>query len=180
MAPSASRFTAVPTTIWSTRPHHREGGEERADARGPAPAAAATPASAEPEATATTKPAKAPVSMVPSIPMSIRPARSITQLAERGEQQRGRQTQRGLEQRLHLSRPPSGRGAGSRPPGRRRIETPTASRITTPCTTCVTTAGTPASRCIAAAPASSAPKKSADGITQSGCKRASSATAIAV
>ena len=45
---------------------------------------------------------------------------------------------------------------------------------------CTATAGTPASRCIDAPPASSAPKNTAVTTTQRGSRRASSATAIAV
>ena len=77
MAPSASRFTAVPTTIWSTRASTVKAAKRPPTAT-PAHAAAATPANGEPDATATAKPANAPVSIVPSIPMLIRPARSIT------------------------------------------------------------------------------------------------------
>ena len=146
----------MPTTIWSARPSTAAAAKSAPSAsaaatrRRHADGAASRVADGRREARRTRRPASCP-----RCPMLTTPARSTIELAEGRQQERRREPQRGLEQRVHQ---PRLRGSAK----------PTEKRITTPCTISVTTAGIPASRCIAPAPASSAPKKSADGTTASG------------
>ncbi len=183
--PTLASVTAVPVMIWSAPAPMATAAKSAATstpARMPTPSPAAGPATVAPMA-----PPSAPKSIAPSTPRFTTPDRSaiVSPVAASASgvamPTAATSTSAATAIGSIMPRRPITGAAACRSAPRRAAASPSSStRMITPSTTYTATAGIPASRCIAPAPASSAAKTIPVSTMADGRSRASRATPMAV